>query len=442
LSRQAREIAAWRLSYYNARTSNLDNLGEQKVADFTPQFYDWMESRALADIGYLRNGNSLIAGIQLLPGGRNDIHYQFARDILYFILQTGPRWLDWSRELLETIFALQGKVVDLVSEEQPGRMPHQWPTPPENGWPECIYMALDTTPMAMMATGQYHRWSQDGEFVERHWSGILAALSWIDEYGDRDGDGFVEYLHSNPSALQNQAWKDSGTAWAHADGSLAPAPIAPIEIQGWVYWARLECARLASDIMGNNELARSWGDRAMELKAKFNEKFWLPDLEFFAQGLDAEKRPLAVVSSNPGHTLLSGIIEPEKAKVVVRRLIKRDMLTKWGLRTLSETAASFRANSYHCGSVWPMDNWCTIAGAERYVFATEAQLIKRCLFNGFAQSGHLPELFVVRNYGGTGHLEQYGDLRPDGNGGHDVLSDACPLQAFSAGAALALLPKK
>ncbi|GAP55422.1 amylo-Alpha-1,6-Glucosidase [Arthrobacter sp. Hiyo6] len=219
------------------------------------------------------------------------------------------------------------------------------------------------------------------------------ALDWITNYGDRDGDGFVEYQRATKHGLINQGWKDSYDGINFADGTLAETPIALCEVQGYVYSAYVSRALLALEA-GDSALAASWGDRAAELKEEFNRKFWLPEQGYFAIALDGDKRPVDACASNMGHCLWSGIVDDDKAPLVVRRLMAPDMFSGWGVRTLATTMGAFNPVSYHNGSVWPHDNALIAAGMMRYGFIEEAQQLSMAVLDAAAAfGGRLPELF-------------------------------------------------
>jgi glycogen debranching enzyme len=225
-------------------------------------------------------------------------------------------------------------------------------------------------------------------------------LAWIEDFGDRDGDGYVEYQRSSDKGLGNQGWKDSWDAIRFADGRLARAPIALCEVQGYVYGAYLARAHFADELDDPATAAR-YRAKATALKTAFNRDFWLEDRGWFAMGLDADKTPIDALASNVGHCLWTGIVDEDKAGAVADRLLSPEMFSGWGIRTLSSEMAGYNPVSYHVGSVWPHDNAIIAAGLTRYGFVEEAQRVIVGLLDASTHfGGRLPELF-----GGLGRDE-------------------------------------
>jgi glycogen debranching enzyme len=218
-------------------------------------------------------------------------------------------------------------------------------------------------------------------------------LDWIRDYGDKDGDGFVEYQRLNPEGLVNQGWKDSWDGINFADGKLAEPPIALCEVQAYVYNAYLARAWIAYGA-GEDSLASTLADKARQLKIDFNDKFWMPDKGYFALALDGDKRQVDACASNIGHCLWFGLVDEDKAPQVVEKLMSPEMFTGWGVRTLARDMAAYNPASYHNGSVWPHDNAILVAGLLRYGFVDEAQKLANALLEAAELSGgRLPELF-------------------------------------------------
>ena len=240
--------------------------------------------------------------------------------------------------------------------------------------------------------GELHRWGLFPDEVRRLLPHADRALEWIEVYGDRDGDGFVEYQRSTDRGLFNQGWKDSGDGITFADGRIAQPPIALCEVQGYVYAAYLARALLAED-QGEPADAMYWRDRAARLKLAFNEQFWLPDRGWYALGLDRDKRPIDSLASNMGHCLWTGIVDDDKAEAVAERLLSPEMFTGWGVRTLASSMAAYNPMSYHNGSVWPHDNGLIVGGLMRYGFVEHAQRVAMGILDAAAAFSHqLPEL--------------------------------------------------
>ena len=225
---------------------------------------------------------------------------------------------------------------------------------------------------------------------------MLAALDWIDRYGDRDGDGYVEYGTRSSQGLGNQCWKDSGDGIQFADGTIPYLPIATCEIQGYVYDAKLRVAELARRLAGDEALAVRLEREAHELYERFNSDFWSDERGgYYAVGLDGDKRQIDSVTSNMGHLLWSGIVPEERARVVAEQLMSDRMFSGWGVRTLSSDDRGFNPIGYHVGTIWPHDNAIIALGLVRYGFRDAANriilhLIEAASFSGF----RLPEAFA------------------------------------------------
>jgi glycogen debranching enzyme len=224
---------------------------------------------------------------------------------------------------------------------------------------------VDATPLFLMCAADYYAWTGDLQTLRGLRPALDGALRWIDEFGDRDGDGFIEYERRSPGGLQNQGWKDSHDSVVHADGSLAEGPIALVEAQGYVYRAKLAIADVYAALGDTDTELRLRGE-AQHLREAFNAAFWNPQEGTFVLALDGRKRQVASVTSNPGHCLYCGIVEPDKAAAVAERLMAEDMFCGWGVRTLSSSCPAYNPMSYHNGSVWPHDNAIIAAGLKRY----------------------------------------------------------------------------
>jgi glycogen debranching enzyme len=257
------------------------------------------------------------------------------------------------------------------------------------------YGTADATILYPIVLHDAWRWSGDQDLIERHLSTAERCLEWIDEYGDRDGDGFQEYETRSPVGYENQSWKDAGEAVVYPDGSLVKGPKALCELQGYVYDAWLRMAEIYDQI-GKADRALDFRQKAQVLFHHFNEAFWDEDSGFYAYALDGSKKKVLSVVSNPGHCLWSGIVPPDRAARVVERLMKPDMWSGWGIRTLSAEHPSFNPYSYQNGSVWPHDNGIIALGFKRYGFAAEAARIARDISQAgsFFMLHQLPELYA------------------------------------------------
>jgi glycogen debranching enzyme len=255
------------------------------------------------------------------------------------------------------------------------------------------YGTVDATPLFLMVAGGYYRWTLDLDTMEQLRPALDAALHWIDEWGDRDGDGFVEYERRSPAGLRNHGRKDSDDAIMHADGSLAQGPIALVEVQGYVYEAKLRIADVYH-ALGDRPRADRLRSEAAALRQAFNEAFWMADEGFYALALDGQKNQVRSVTSNPAHCLYCGIVDDDRARLVEERLMAPDMYSGWGIRTLSSDSNAYNPMSYHNGSVWPHDNAIAAAGLKRYGFDAATTRIATGLFDvaSGAREFRLPEL--------------------------------------------------
>jgi glycogen debranching enzyme len=245
-----------------------------------------------------------------------------------------------------------------------------------------------------MLAGAYLERTRDLVTLRRLWPNIEAALAWLDDYGDRDGDGFVEYGRRTEDGLINQGWKDSRDAIFHADGALAKGPIALVEVQAYAY-AAWRAAAVIVRALGQTERVAAFDRRAQALQTHFDTAFFDEALGTFVLALDGEKRPCRVRSSNAGHALLTGLALPERAKAVARSLMGPSLFCGWGVRTIASDEVRYNPMSYHNGSVWPHDNALIAAGLARYGFKREATRIFEGLFaaSNYVDLRRLPELF-------------------------------------------------
>ena len=256
------------------------------------------------------------------------------------------------------------------------------------------YGTADATPLFVLVLGELRRWGLAPDVVDALAPNAEAAINWLVNHGDADGDGYVEYQRKTDRGLANQGWKDSWDGVQFADGTIARAPIALAEVQGYTYAAYLAWAYFL-DELGRGDEAGSWRERAQELKRRFNQDFWLEDHQCFAVALDADKKPVDAIGSNQGHCLWTGIVDPEKAAGVVAALTAPDMFSGWGVRTMSSKSAGYNPIGYHTGSVWPHDNAIIVAGLVRYGFVAEAHMIIEGILDAAAMSSaRLPELFA------------------------------------------------
>ncbi|MDP8958924.1 MAG: amylo-alpha-1,6-glucosidase, partial [Actinomycetota bacterium] len=257
------------------------------------------------------------------------------------------------------------------------------------------YGTHDATPLFLILLEEYQRWTGDLEFVRKMEPAARAALRWMDEYGDLDGDGYLEYQTRSAEGLRNQCWKDSGNSMLFADGRLAEGAIATCEIQGYVYDARLRCARLARLAWDDRELAHRLEGDAQQLRKQFNQDFWMEDRGHYALALDGDKRQVDSLTSNTGHLLWSGIVDEDRAGRVVARLIAPDMFSGWGIRTMSELDAGYSPMEYHNGTVWPHDTAIVAEGMRRYGHTDAAASVMLAMVDAAEPFDYrLPELIA------------------------------------------------
>jgi glycogen debranching enzyme len=300
--------------------------------------------------------------------------------------------------VLQTLARFQGKDVDPIHEEQPGRILHEMrfgeAATLSLGGGRIYYGTADATPLFVMLLGELRRWGLGRQLVDELLPNADRALAWIRDFGDLDGDGYVEYRRATSKGLANQGWKDSWDGVRYAGGQIAHAPIALCEVQAYVYGAYLARAHFAFEV-GDRTTFETYRARATALKEAFNRDFWLEDRQWFAIGLDGDKKPIDSLASNMGHCLWTGIVDEDKAQAVARHLLSPEMFSGWGVRTLATTMGGYNPVSYHCGSVWPHDTAIAAAGLARYGFEEGAQrLVTSLLAAGMAQGGRLPELFA------------------------------------------------
>lgn len=354
-------------------------------------------ARSASDLGALRIHDPDHPDLPILAAGAPWFMTLFGRDSLLTAWMTLIADPSIAHGVLETLARFQGEEVNATTEEEPGKILHEIRFGHADalalGGGERYYGSVDATPLFVMMVAELARWNVNDELTARLLPHVDRALAWIEDCGDRDGDGFVEYERLNPDGLINQGWKDSWDAIRHADGSLARGPIALCEVQGYVYAAYRARAALAK-ITGEGDVER-YQARADDLQRRFNEAFWVDGLGTYALALDGDKRPVASVASNVGHCLWTGIVDDDRAPSVIAHLLSDEVFTGFGVRTLSAAMPFYNPVSYHNGSVWPHDNAICAAGLARYGERDGAnRIIAAQLDVARAMGYRLPELFA------------------------------------------------
>jgi len=367
--------------------------GFPRISSSNSRFSDWI-ARSLSDLEMMITGNPE----QNYPyAGVPWFSTVFGRDGIITALQT--LWLnpDIARGVLEFLASTQADAVDSVADSEPGKILHEMRRSEMAVLGEVpfgrYYGSVDATPLFIVLAGAYLERTGDRPFLKELWPHIQRALQWIDEYGDVDGDGFVEYAQHSHKGLVQQGWKDSNDSVFHSDGRIAEAPIALCEVQGYVYAAKLAAARI-THLLGNVDHCCELEIQAESLRTHFEEQFWCNDLGTYALALDGRKNPCRVRASNAGHTLLTGIASPERARRVAESLMCDDSFSGWGIRTVATVESRYNPLSYHNGSVWPHDNSIIANGMAKFGYKKLAGQILLALLDlsGEVELHRLPEL--------------------------------------------------
>jgi glycogen debranching enzyme len=352
--------------------------------------------RSVADLASLRMRTRGTVG-RLPAAGMPWFMTVFGRDTIITCLQTFLFGAELARSALEALAALQAREDDPSIDAEPGKIVHELRRGrAAETWFARYYGTVDATPLYLVLLSETWRWTRDADFARELREPAIRALDWIDWWGDRDGDGFVEYERRSPRGLANQSWKDSGDSQRFADGSPAEPPIAPAEVQGYVYDAKVRLAELSREAWGDDELAERLERDAAQLRERFEAAFWIDDRDgYYALALDGRKRPVDALCSNVGHLLWSGIVSPERASALAERLLSPDLWTGWGVRTMGVSDRAYNPLAYHRGTVWPHDTSIAAWGLARYGFWEESRALVRALFTAARWfDWSLPEVFA------------------------------------------------
>jgi glycogen debranching enzyme len=409
-----------------SRAVQVSRTGDCDLYTSNEQFNDWL-NRSAADLHMMVTGTSTgpypYAGVPWYST-------PFGRDGLITALQF--LWVNpsVSRGVLAYLGATQATDVIPEQDAEPGKILHETRRGEMAALGEIpfgrYYGTVDATPLFIIVAAGYFARTGDLPFIASMWPHIDLALKWLDTYGDMDSDGFVEYARHSANGLVQQGWKDSGDSVFHSDGTLAQAPIALCEVQGYTYAAKLGAADLAA-ALGHPSRASELKDQAGMLKRRFEEAFWCEELETYALALDGDKRPCRVRTSNAGHCLFTGIAEREHGRRAAATLLAPDSFSGWGVRTLSASEVRYNPMSYHNGSIWPHDNALIADGLARYGMREMSLRILTGLFDAslFVDLHRLPELFC-------GFERRVGE-------GPTLYPVACAPQAWAAASVFMLL---
>jgi glycogen debranching enzyme len=387
--------------------------------------------RSLVDLAALRFSPLTAGGRSLPAAGLPWFMTMFGRDSIFTSLQALPFTPELAATTLRELGTRQGTRVDDFRDEDPGRILHEMRYGELTAFEERphspYYGSVDATPLYVVLLDEYERWTGDRKLVRELELEARAALNWIDEYADLQGNGYVAYQRRNEkTGLENQCWKDSSDSISYRDGRLPGFPRATCELQGYAYDAKVRGARLARQVWKDAAFADALEKQAADLKRRFNRDFWVEDGQYFALALDPDGRQVDTLSSNNGHLLWNGIVDKSKSKAVARHLMGPRLFSGWGVRTLAVGEARYNPIGYHVGTIWPFDNSFIAWGLRRYGFKEEAAQVAAGILDAAEFfDGRLPEAFGGYPRSATKYPVQY--------------PTACSPQAWSTGTPLLLL---
>ncbi len=386
-------------------------------------------TRSLIDLAALRFQARAAAGY-LPAAGLPWFMSIFGRDSIITSFQALPFVPDLAKTTLNALARWQGTTVDPFRDEEPGKILHELRYGELTAFEERphspYYGSADATPLFVVLMDEYSRWMGDEQLVRDLEVEARSALAWIDEYGDRNGDGYVDYERKMETGLDNQCWKDSWNSILFADGTNSKLPRATCEIQGYVYDAKMRGARMAREVWHDPAFAEKLEASAAELKERFNRDFWMPERGCYALAIDGDHRVVDSITSNIGHLLWSGIVPDDRAPRVVEWLMSDELFSGWGVRTMAEGERGYNPIGYHLGTVWPHDNSIISWGLARNGYRKEAARIAAGILQAAVFfEGRLPEAFAGYRRAMTRFPVEY--------------PTACSPQAWATGAPLLLL---
>ena len=409
----------------------------QRALESAPRITtDWLPlvqtyQRSLVDLAALQFFPLIAPEGSLPAAGLPWFMAVFGRDSIITSLQALPFVPELAKTTLRVLGARQGVRLDPFRDEEPGKILHESRAGEMTAFVERphspYYGSADSTPLWLVLLDEYELWTGDGDLVRSLEYEARSALDWIDQHGDRMGNGYVSYKRRNEeTGLENQCWKDSWNSIVFRDGTLSKLPRACCEIQGYAYDAKMRCARLARKFWYDAALAERLEREAADLKARFNRDFWMPDRECYALAIDGDGRKVDSITSNVGHLLWSGIVDDDKAPAVVRHLMSDELFSGWGVRTMAQGEGAYNPIGYHVGTVWPHDNSFVALGLNRYGYRDESSRVASGILQAAVYfRNRLPEAFAGYRRDATRFPVEY--------------PTACSPQAWATGAPLLFL---
>jgi glycogen debranching enzyme/putative sterol carrier protein len=387
--------------------------------------------QTVRDLASLRFDLPISPGHHLPAAGLPWFMAAFGRDSIITSLQALPFMPELAETTLVALAQLQAVKRDDFRDAEPGKVLHELRFGELTAFEERphspYYGSADATQLWLILLDEYERWTGREDVVHGLEAHARAALRWIDESGDRDGDGYVEYERRNPeTGLENQCWRDSWDSIQSADGTMASLPRATSDLQAYAYDAKRRVARLARKFWDDHQLAERLEEEAANLKARFNRDFWLPELGYYALALDGDKKPVDSLTSILGHLLWSGIVDDDRIEQVVSLLMSDRLNSGWGIRTFATGQAGYNPIGYHLGTVWPHDTaFAVLALAQRGYGPQAAELAMGLLEAAALLGNRLPEAFAGFDRAKTSFPAEY--------------PTACNPQAWASGAPLMLI---